>query len=102
MAKGGYNGGSTILGPGSNWFSRSTPKQKRKAIYKNLSEAEIQERIKQASLRLEGLQADFDAGRLKPPAPPRPALIESKKQRLARLRAIARTKIAASRVKKTR
>jgi len=30
MGKGGYNGGSTTFGPGSDWFSYSKPKPKKK------------------------------------------------------------------------
>jgi hypothetical protein len=96
MAKGGYNGGSTVLGPGSSWLSRGKPKPKRRVIgarYTHLSEAELQERIEQAALRLERTQADFEAGRLVP-APPKPTPVKNGKKRKHKL------KLAAQRAKK--
>ena len=92
MAKGGYNGGSTVLGPGSSWLSRGKPKPKRRTIgirYAHLSEAELQERIAQAALRLERTQADFEAGRLMP-APPKPAIATSSKKKRRKLKLAAR------------
>lgn len=32
MGRGGYNGGSTIVGPGSGWFGYGKPKQRKKAV----------------------------------------------------------------------
>lgn len=73
MSKGGYNGGSTILHPGSDWFGQPKGKpKKKKPAYKGMKltreqkEEQLQYRIRLAAEKLAKTQADFDAGRLKP------------------------------------
>ncbi|NVO57198.1 hypothetical protein HW561_15500 [Rhodobacteraceae bacterium B1Z28] len=73
MSKGGYNGGSTILHPGSDWFSQPKGKSKKKKpaskglkLTPEQKEAQLQYRIRLAAERLAKTQADFDAGGLKP------------------------------------
>lgn len=98
MAKGGYHGGSTIIRPGSGWLTGHKGKRKPKrrpygTRYAHLSEAELQELIKRAAQRLEKAQADFDAGRMRPPKPkPLPERIGKKRRR--------KLKLAAKRAKK--
>ena len=92
MAKGGYNGGSTLIRPGSSWFSKSKPKAKKKPPLV-LSEAVLQQRIEQAAEKLAQTQSDFDCGRMKPKPPnPNPLRIGKKKRK--------KLKLAAKRAKK--
>jgi hypothetical protein len=73
MSKGGYNGGSTIFGPGFyDWFGQAKGKPEKKNPVRNAfkltseeREAELQYLISLTAERLAKLQADFDAARLK-------------------------------------
>lgn len=98
MGKGGYNGGSTIIRPGSDWLTGNDAKSKPKRVpysqrYQGLSEAELGLRIERASERLAKTQADFDAGRLRA-RPPEPAPLKVGKKKRKKL------KLAAKRAKK--
>jgi hypothetical protein len=55
MGKGGYNGGSTVIHPGSGWFSKSRPeskKGKRDAVKRQAEDNQILGRIAQAKAEL--------------------------------------------------
>lgn len=87
MAKGGYNGGSTLIRIGSNWFSKSTPTAiKKKPV--DRSEAFLKRSIEQAAAKLARTQSDFDSGRLKPKPPePIPKKMGKKKRKKLKLAA---------------
>jgi len=92
MAKGGYNGGSTLIRPGSSWFSKGKPKATKKTPLV-ASEASLQQRIEQAAEKLAKTQADFDCGRMKSKMPkPSPVRMSKKKRK--------KLKLAAKRAKK--
>jgi hypothetical protein len=86
MGRGGYNGGSTLIQPGSDWFSKSKSKRKKTAKHKSPKrtrqekEAELEFKIKLAAERLAQTQADFDAGRLRPQEIARPKTRPKKKK----------------------
>lgn len=56
MGRGSYNGGSTVLGPKSGWFSKSTPANKRKSTEtitlraRERAEAKVEAKAKAKSL----------------------------------------------------
>lgn len=84
MGKGGYTGGSTTFGRGSDWFSYRKSKGKPRHLQKHADDPRpIQDRIAEAADRLAAAKAEFDRGewtadRMPPkvkrrrPIPPKP------------------------------
>ena len=58
IAKGGYNGGSTIIGRGSSWFSKSNEKPEKR---KRRTIAEIADAAQRSADRTRRKQAKSDA-----------------------------------------
>lgn len=93
MGKGGYNGGSTIVGPGSGWFSkpkekqRSTPEQhaaflkrqaKRQAAEKANLRAQAVKRPATGAAKREQQRKKTEALRASSPPPRDPAKVAAK------------------------
>ena len=51
MGKGGYLGGSTILRPGSNWFSKTRQKSKLDEVEREIKKRQQEERVAQANAK---------------------------------------------------
>jgi hypothetical protein len=63
MAKGGYTGGSTVFGRGSDWFSYRPPKKKpAQPAQSSADPRPINVRIAEAADRLAAAKAEYDRG----------------------------------------
>ena len=63
MGKGGYSGGSTVFGRGSDWFSYRQPKGKPKQLDKLAADARpMQVNIAEAAEKLAAAKAEYDRG----------------------------------------
>ncbi len=63
MSKGGYTGGSTIIRPGSSWFSKPMPKVKKKKRAQKPAKQKpltIEQKIERAAAKLQRSQEKFD------------------------------------------
>lgn len=91
MSKGGYNGGSTVVGPGSGWFNTAKPKPRQRNKFVQVGDALAQkwkeqrqefEKQPQGSLLIS--KEDVEAqGMLGKPSPK----VQRKREKLARKRA---------------
>lgn len=63
MAKGGYTGGSTVFGRGSDWFSYRQPKKRPAPLHQPPPDPRpIHQRIAEAADRLAAAKAEYDRG----------------------------------------
>lgn len=63
MGKGGYTGGSTVFGRGSDWFSYRQPKGKPKHMEKLRADPRpMGEKIAEAAERLAAAKAEYNRG----------------------------------------
>jgi hypothetical protein len=71
MGKGGYTGGSTVFGRGSDWFSYRKPKGRPKHLEKlGADPRPMSEKIAEAADRLAAAKAEYDSGKWTPKQEP--------------------------------